>query len=138
MQRDQTFGSIASLTAAPLVGVVDDDESIRVSISSLVRSAGYRSALFESAEAFLSSQSKLETDCQVLVLDVRMPGLSGLELQCRLSDDKRTIPIIFVTAHADDDVRARALKQGAIALLGKPFDDEVLLGAIHSALQASC
>jgi len=94
--------------------------------------------LFESAEAFLSSQSKLETDCQVLVLDVRMPGLSGLELQCRLSNDKRTIPIIFVTAHADDDVRARALKQGAIALLGKPFDDEVLLGAIHSALQESC
>jgi FixJ family two-component response regulator len=125
-------------TPAALVGIVDDDESVRESISSLLRSVGYRSAEFESAEAFLGSHHKSETDCLVLVLDVRMPGgLSGLELQRRLSDENRSIPIIFITGHGDDKVRARALAQGALAFLSKPFDDEALLGAIQSALDHS-
>jgi FixJ family two-component response regulator len=115
-----------------LVGVVDDDESVRESISSLLRSAGYRSVLFPSAEAFLASDIIEDPDC--LVLDVRMPGLSGLELQQRLFEVRRPKPIVFVTGHADNEVRDRALKQGASAFLNKPFSDEDLLGAIHSAL----
>jgi len=120
--------------AAPLIGVVDDDESVRDAISSLVRSAGYKCAAFASAEAFLDSDGIRRTDC--LVLDIRMPGLSGLELQRRLSHDRCPIPVIFATAHTDDQVRAKALKQGAITFLGKPFSDEALLGAIQSALKS--
>ena len=118
----------------PLIGIVDDDESVRDSISNLIRSAGYRSAAFSSAEAFLNSERQRETDS--LVLDIRMPGMSGLELQRRLSEMKCAIPIIFVTAHADDELRARAVKQGAVAFLTKPFRYEVLLGAIRSALES--
>jgi FixJ family two-component response regulator len=116
-----------------LVGIVDDDESVRDSISSLLRSAGYGTAAFESAEAFLNSDHKTEPDC--LVLDVRMPGLSGIELQSALHDRDSLIPIIFVTAHTDDHVRAKAIQQGATAFLAKPFNDEVLLGAIHLAIR---
>jgi FixJ family two-component response regulator len=114
------------------VGVVDDDESIRDALSSLLRSAGYKCALFASAEAFLESGRLGETDC--MVVDFRMPGLSGLDLQLKLREINCTIPVIFVTGHADYQVRARALAQGAVAFFGKPFSDEALLGAIHSAL----
>jgi FixJ family two-component response regulator len=116
-----------------LIGIVDDDESVRESLSSLMRSVGYKTAIFSSSEAFLDSDRVSEPDC--LVLDVRMPGLSGLELQGHLHDMKCPTPIIFVTAHADDQVRARALQQGATAVLGKPFSDEDLLGIIHSAIE---
>ena len=116
-----------------LVGIVDDDESVRESISSLLRSAGYKTAAFESAEAFLNSDQNREPDC--LVLDVRMPGLSGIELQSELHDRNSLIPIIFVTAHTEDQVRDKAIQQGATAFLDKPFNDEVLLGAIHLAIR---
>jgi two-component system response regulator FixJ len=116
-----------------LIGIVDDDESVRDSISSLLRSAGFKTASFESAEAFLDSDHKSEPDC--LVLDVRMPGLSGLELQSQLQDRNSLIPIIFVTAHTEDEVRAKAMQQGATAFLDKPFSDEVLLGAINLAVR---
>ncbi len=116
-----------------LIGIVDDDQSVRDSISSLLRSAGYKTAAFESAEAFLNSAGLTEPDC--LVLDVRMPGLSGLELQSQLHEMRRQTPIIFITAHTDDIVRARALQQGAAAFLGKPFSEDILLGAIHSAVK---
>lgn len=112
-----------------LVGIVDDDESVRQSISSLLRSAGYKTALFESAEAFLKSEQFHEPDC--LVLDVRMPGLSGLELQSRLLSMKRLTPVIFITAHASDELRIKALEQGAVAFLDKPFNDEALLTALE-------
>ena len=115
-----------------LVGIVDDDQSVRDSLSSLLRSAGYKTMAFESAEAFLNADGHSQPDC--LLLDVRMPGLSGLELQSQLHGMKCMTPVIFVTAHTDDQVRARALQQGAAAFLGKPFDDEVLLSAIHSAI----
>jgi FixJ family two-component response regulator len=118
-------------TAAATIGIVDDDQSIRDSISSLLRSAGYRTAVFESAEAFLGSNGTPQADC--LILDMRMPGLSGLDLLQRLCEMKSSIPVIFVTAHADNDVRARVLNQGAVACLGKPFQDEALLNAIHTA-----
>ena len=120
-------------TAVARILIVDDDESVRDSISSLLRSVGYKTALFASADAFLNSDGMREADC--LILDMTMTGLSGLELQSRLDDMGCSIPIIFVTAEADDDLKSRALKQGAVALLGKPCDDETLLRAIHSALK---
>jgi FixJ family two-component response regulator len=115
-----------------LVGIVDDDESVRNSISSLLRSAGYKTLAFESAEAFLDSG--LISDADSLVLDVKMPGLSGIELQRRLIELKHMVPIVFVTAHADDEIREVALAQGAIAFLAKPFNDEALLSALGSAV----
>jgi FixJ family two-component response regulator len=115
-----------------LIGVVDDDESVRDALSSLVRSAGYLCAVFPSAEVFLDSGPP-EADC--LVLDIRMPGLSGFELHRRLHEMNRRMPVIFVTGQADDDLRARALDQGATALLAKPFNDDALLEAIESAMQ---
>lgn len=116
-------------TIIALIGVVDDDESVRDALSSLMRSAGYKCKVFPSAEAFLASGPP-KTDC--LVLDVRMPGLSGLDLYARLREMNVTVPVIFVTGHADEDVRARALQQGAAAFFAKPFNDDVLLGTIRS------
>jgi FixJ family two-component response regulator len=118
-----------------LIGVVDDDESIRDALSSLLRSAGYKCALFPSAEAFLESGRLSETDC--MLLDIQMPGLTGLELQLQLREMKCSIPVIFVTAHADHHLRAKALAQGATAFFGKPFSDGALLGAINSALHST-
>jgi FixJ family two-component response regulator len=132
---DRRTGDSDGRRPAPLIGVVDDDECVRDSISSLIRSAGYRTAVFPSAEAFLSSDGMRETDC--LVLDIRMAGLSGLELQRRLAEPKFSIRIVFVTGQDSEELRSRALKQGAVAFLGKPFNDEALLGAIRSALECS-
>jgi FixJ family two-component response regulator len=115
-----------------VIGIVDDDESVRDSISSLLRSAGYKTESFESAEAYLNSDRASEPNC--LLLDVRMPGLSGLQLQSELNHQKVSIPVIFITAHPDEHVRERALSEGAVAVLAKPFNDEVLLGAIDSAV----
>jgi FixJ family two-component response regulator len=117
-----------------LVGIVDDDESVRNSISSLLRSSGYRTLMFESAEAFLESERIGDADG--LVLDVKMPGLSGIELQRRLRDMNCSVPIIFVTAHADDELREAALAQGAVAFFGKPFNDEALLGVLSTAVDS--
>ena len=116
-----------------LVGIVDDDESVRNSISSLLRSAGYRTLMFESAEAFLESERIGDPDG--LLLDVKMPGLSGIELQRRLREMDCSVPIIFVTAHADDALRELALAQGARAFFAKPFNDEALLSALSSAVE---
>ena len=116
-----------------LIGVVDDDESVRDALSSLLRSAGYKCDLFPSAEAFLESGRLGETDC--MVLDIQMPGLNGLDLHRKLRKMNSSIPVIFVTGHADYQLRAKALAQGAAAFFGKPFSDEALLGAINSALQ---
>jgi len=111
---------------------VDDDDAIRDSISSLIRSVGLRALVFPSAEGFLGSNWMYDSDC--LILDVRMPGLSGLELQSRLAAMGASIPVIFATAHYDDDVRKRALDQGAVACLRKPFTDGALFKAVYSAL----
>src|ERR1700681_3896846 len=115
-----------------IIGVVDDDESIRDALGSLIRSAGYQCELYPSAEAFLDSHRLGGTDC--MLLDVQMPGLSGLDLQSRLREMNCRVPIIFVTAHADKSLRARALRDGATAFLEKPCNDDALLGAIGSAL----
>jgi len=115
-----------------LIGVIDDDEFMRDALSRLLRSAGYKCAAFSSSQEFLDS-GLAETDC--LLLDIQMPGLNGLELQAKLREMDRGIPVIFVTAKADNEARARALRQGAAAFFTKPFNDDALLGAIESAMQ---
>jgi FixJ family two-component response regulator len=120
-------------TAVPIIGIVDDDEAVRESISNLIRSIGYKAVVFESSEALLKSGCVSEMDC--LILDIHMPGLNGIELKRSLANMGSSVPIIFVSAHDDEQLRARALRHGAIAVLGKPFSDVAMVGAIHAALQ---
>ena len=115
-----------------LISIVDDDESIREAIQSLLRSVGFKAKTFASAEQFLQSDQIENTAC--LILDVRMPGMSGLELQRRLMATQCRIPIVFVTAHGDEEARSRALQEGAVEFLLKPFSEEALLNAIQAAL----
>jgi FixJ family two-component response regulator len=123
------------MPGVPLIAIVDDDDALRTSLDDLIRSVGFRTQGFSSAEAFLSSNQVQDTAC--LILDVRMPGMSGLELQRQLGAANWPIPIIFVTAHADDDARVRALEAGAVDFLYKPFREEELLDAIDTALKQS-
>jgi len=117
-----------------LISVVDDDESVRRSTRLLVESFGYRAAVFESAEGFLRFGQLRDTSC--LVLDVQMPGMDGLQLQTQLAAEGCGIPVIFITAHDDQESRRRALRAGAVAFLGKPFTDQQLLQAISFSLAA--
>ena len=119
----------------PLIAVVDDDASMRGALRNLLRSVGFRAAAFASAEEFLQASQIQGTACAIV--DVRMPGMSGLELQQHLATIQYPIPLIFITAHGDAEARARALRAGAVDFLYKPFSEEVLLRAIQSALQAS-
>jgi len=119
----------------PLIAVVDDDASMRGALRNLLRSVGFRAAAFASAEEFLQASQIQDTACAIV--DVRMPGMSGLELQQHLATMQYPIPLIFITAHGDAEARARALRAGAVDFLYKPFSEEVLLRAIQSALQAS-
>ena len=118
-----------------LISIVDDDDALRNSLDDLIRSIGFRTQGFPSADAFLSSNQACDTAC--LILDVRMPGMNGLELQRQMVAANWRIPIIFITSHADDDARARALEAGAVAFLYKPFREEELLNAIDAALKHS-
>jgi FixJ family two-component response regulator len=119
----------------PLISIVDDDDALRNSLDDLIRSFGFRAEGFPSAEAFLSSNPGRETAC--LILDVRMPGMNGLDLQRQIVAANLRIPIIFITSHADDAARARALEAGAVAFLYKPFREQELLDAIDAALKHS-
>lgn len=116
-----------------LVSVVDDDESVRESLPDLLRQFGFAAAGFSSAEAFLASSEINETSC--LLLDIAMPGMSGLELQQELSRRQQDIPIVFITAHGDRADRARLLARGAVECLDKPFSEAALLAALNAALQ---
>jgi FixJ family two-component response regulator len=117
----------------PLISVVDDDDSVRESIQSLLRSVGFAVKVFGSAEEFLNWDHLRDTDC--LILDVRMPGMSGIELQRHLMASHYEIKIIFITAHAsEEEVRSLALRNGAVAYLAKPLSEEALLNAVQSAL----
>ena len=122
----------AKVSEQPLVCVVDDDALIRDSTVRLIRSFGFRVEAFASAEEFGNSGYLEETAC--LILDVRMPGMDGLELQHRLSEAGERIPIVFITAHADDEQERRAMEAGAVGFLYKPFSQESLLQAVRSAL----
>jgi FixJ family two-component response regulator len=119
--------------AANIVVGVDDDFRVRESVESLVESAGYAALVFASAEEFLKSGALAEATC--LVTDVRMPGMDGIELQRRIRLDRFKLPVIFISAHHDDETRQRALDGGAVAFLYKPFDAAELLGAIQAALR---
>lgn len=123
------------MTGVPLISIVDDDDSLRNSLDNLIRSVGFRAQGFPSAEALLSSNQLHDTAC--LILDVRLPGMNGLELQRRIAAANWRIPIIFITSHADGDARARALEAGAVDYLYKPFREEELLNAIDAALKHS-
>jgi FixJ family two-component response regulator len=116
-----------------LVAIVDDDDSVRGTLKELLRSAGFSSRAFESAEAFLGSGYQQDTAC--LITDIRMPGMSGLELQTRLNAERCRIPTIFITAHGDEEMRFQALRAGAVEFLPKPFDDEVLIESVRAALE---
>jgi FixJ family two-component response regulator len=120
------------MAASPLIAIVDDEEAICDALTSLLRSMGWRAESFTSAEAFLQSGQVHTTAC--LLLDVRLPGGSGLELQQQLRSSQARIPIIFITAHGDEAMRAQALQAGAVAFFAKPFNDTALLEAIHTAL----
>jgi len=115
------------------VSIVDDDESARVAIQGVLKSVGWQARSFSSAEEFLESGQLCETGC--LITDIRMPGMSGLELQARLVEEGWPMPIIFVTAHGDSRMQTRAMKAGARAFLGKPFDDTILLQEVRTALE---
>jgi FixJ family two-component response regulator len=117
----------------PLISVVDDDDSVRESLGGLIRSVGFAVKAFASAEEFLTSDRLPDTDC--LILDVRMPGMNGLELQRQLAASHMSIPVIFITAHGDEETRVRALNGGAVDYLLKPFSEEALLNAINTALK---
>jgi FixJ family two-component response regulator len=123
------------MPSIPLIAIVDDDDALRNSLDNLLRSVGFRVQGFSSAETFLQAKQAHETAC--LILDVRMAGMNGLELQRQLVAANWCIPIIFVTAYADDDARARALAAGAVAFLYKPCREEDLLCAIDAALKHS-
>jgi FixJ family two-component response regulator len=116
-----------------LVSVVDDDESVRESLPDLLRECGFAVEAFASAEAFLASACLGQTQC--LLLDIAMPGMSGLELQRELTRRRHAIPIVFITAHGDETDRPRLLAQGAVACLFKPFSETALLEALQAALR---
>ena len=118
--------------AGPLVSVVDDDQSVRESLPDLLRELGFAARAFSSAEEFLASGCVGETRC--LVLDVAMPGMSGPELKQELRLRQREIPVIFITARREGNVRPRLLEEGAVDCLFKPFSEQALLEALNSAL----
>jgi FixJ family two-component response regulator len=123
------------MATQPLISVVDDDESVRESLESLIRSAGFAAKVFASSEEFLDSDHLRETDC--LILDVRLPGMNGLELHRHLAARHPELPVIFITAHgSDEESRSRALRNGAVDYLIKPFSEDALLNAVHEALKS--
>ena len=117
-----------------LVSIVDDDESMRVALHGLLKAVGLPAQAFASAETFLESGQQHQTAC--LIADIRMPGISGLELQAKLKSECCKIPTIFITAHGDAELRMQALRAGAVEFLTKPFDDEVLLESVQAALES--
>ena len=121
--------------ATALISVVDDDHSVRESLARLIRSVGFGVMAFGSAEEFLNASQGHNPDC--LILDIRMPGMNGLELQRELAETDRDLPVIFITAHGSDpEVRARALEAGAVDYLLKPLKEEEVLKAIDTALNS--
>jgi FixJ family two-component response regulator len=115
------------------VAIVDDDDSMRIAIEGLLKAVGFPAQSFASAEEFLKSGQQHHSTC--LIADIRMPGMSGLELQAQLNAERCKIPTIFITAHGDEKMRLQALRAGAVEFLSKPFDDEALLESVRAALE---
>jgi FixJ family two-component response regulator len=121
--------------AKHVISIIDDDESVREATRSLVRSLGYKAAVFASAEEYLQSDRLEDSSC--LITDLHMPGMSGADLQDRLIADGRQIPMIFVTAYFEEKVRDRVLDAGAYGFLRKPFNDESLIECLDKALSTA-
>ena len=117
-----------------MVAVVEDDESYRAAVQRLLKSAGLPVRSFASAEDFLKSGQQQETGC--LIADIQMPGMSGLDLQAKLNAERCPIPIIFITAHGDEEMRLQAMRAGAVKFLAKPFDGAILLDSVRVALRS--
>jgi len=126
--------TLPEVTDAPVISIIDDDPSVREATGGLVRSLGYRSETFASAEDFLQSGRMSETSC--VITDVQMPGLSGVELQSMMIAQGNRTPIIFVTAFPEDRIRRRVLEAGAIGFLSKPFNEERLIEHLQVALES--
>jgi two-component system response regulator FixJ len=120
------------LTPEPLIHVVDDDEAIRDSLTFLLETAGYKAVAYQAAEAFLAEAPKMKTG--VVITDVRMPGMTGLEMVQRLADHGFSLPIIMITGHGDIPMAVEAMKAGVVDFIEKPFDDDLLLKSVQGAL----
>jgi len=120
-------------SASPTVFVVDDDQAIRHAMELLLRSVGLRHRIFHSGDEFLEQYSPEDAGC--LVLDIRMPGMGGLELQRKLTELGSTLPIIFITGHGDVPMAVKAMQEGAVDFIQKPFRDQELLDRVHDALR---
>jgi FixJ family two-component response regulator len=123
----------SALTAVPVISIIDDDESIRVGLNYLVKSLGYLPHTFASAEAFLQSGQLPGTWC--VITDVRMPEMSGVQLQSHLRSQGNEIPFIFITAVPEESIRKQALSEGAICFLTKPFDESLLMNCLDTAVE---
>ena len=132
-RRVRQTHNMTSNSTRQLIAIVDDDRSVLSAVKDLMESAGLSARCFGSAEEFLESDERSQTAC--LVADIRMPGMSGLELQAKLKAEGSRIPIIFITAHGDARMRMQAMNAGAVEFLSKPFDDEVLLEKVRPALK---
>jgi FixJ family two-component response regulator len=122
-----------SMKEPKVVAIVDDDELVRGALSGLMKLSGFPALAFASAEEYLNSGEQERTGC--LIADIRMPGMSGLDLQSKLLEEHYRFPIIFVTAQGDEKMRMQALRAGAVEFLSKPFDDGVLLDCVRAALE---
>jgi FixJ family two-component response regulator len=124
---------MSSEQSSRLIAIVDDDQSVQSALQDLIESEGLSTLCFGSAEEFLDSGAQNEAGC--LIADIRMPGMSGIELQGKLKADRCRIPIIFITAHGDAKMRIQAMRDGAVEFLTKPFDNAVLLETVHAAVE---
>jgi FixJ family two-component response regulator len=125
---------MADLENTKMVAIVDDDDLMRSALEGLLKAVGLPAHAFASAEEFLKSGQQRQARC--LITDIRMPGMSGLELQAHLNAERCRIPIIFITAHGDEKMRMQALRAGAVEFMAKPFDDEALVESVRAALES--
>ena len=123
---------MSSQQSSRFIVIVDDDRSVQIALQDLIESEGLSTLCFGSAEQFLDSGAQHKAAC--LIADIRMPGMSGLELQTKIKAERCLIPIIFITAHGDGKMQTQAMRDGALKFLAKPFDNTVLLEAVHAAI----
>ena len=133
-RRARQTGTVTNKGSSKLVAIVDDDRSVQSALKDLMESAGLSARSFGSAEEFLDSDQRDQTAS--LVADIRMPGMSGLELQAKLKAEGSSIPIIFITAHGDAKMKMQAMKAGAVEFLSKPLDNAILLEKVRAALKS--
>jgi FixJ family two-component response regulator len=124
---------MSSEQSSSIIAIVDDDQSVQCALQDLIESDGLSVLCFGSAEQFLDSGAQHTAAC--LIADIRMPGMSGIELQAKLKADRCRIPIIFITAHGDAKMRIQSMRDGAVEFLTKPFDNAVLLETVHAAVE---